>query len=414
VQIAVIGSGISGMAAAYYLSRKHEVSLFEKEARIGGHTHTVTVDSSQGPLAVDTGFIVHNNRAYPNLQRLFRELGVETQPSDMSFAVHSPATGFQYSSRGLRGFFARRRNALRLSHYKLFAEMLRFHREAPKILQQPGAERASLADFLAEGRYHSVFVERYLYPMASAVWSMSMNAMNSFPAATMIRFFNHHGMLTINRQPKWFTVRGGSNEYIAPLTKPYRDRMHMGAGLRAIARSESGITLRFTERPEMHFDQVVFACHGDQVLPLLESPTEKERDVLGGFETSANEVCLHTDSRMLPTRAHARASWNYCLNEHSGQGATVTYHMNRLQSLAVKEDYCVSLNANGFIDPAKVLRRFVYRHPLYTRLAVAAQQRWKEISGANRTHFCGAYWFYGFHEDGVNSALRVAQTLGVE
>jgi predicted NAD/FAD-binding protein len=411
VRVAVIGSGISGMAAAYYLSRKHEVSVFEKDSRLGGHTHTVEVDSSRGRLPVDTGFIVHNNRAYPNLQKLFAELGVETQPSDMSFGVHAPATGFEYSSRGLRGYFARLSNTLRPSHYKLFAEMLRFNRTAPRLLDQPGAENVSLADFLAEGRYHEVFVERYLYPMASAVWSMSLDAMGSFPAATMIRFFHHHGMLGINTHPKWFVLKGGSRTYIAPLTAPYRERIQAGAGLRNVVRSESGVTLRFSARPEQQFDHVVFACHGDQVLPLLESPTDAERDVLAGFETSANDVCLHTDSRMLPQRASARASWNYRLNGHAGEGATVTYHMNRLQSLPVPEDYCVTLNANGSIRPERVLRRFVYHHPLYTRRAVASQARWKEISGQNRTHFCGAYWFYGFHEDGLNSALRVAAAL---
>src|SRR5258708_6001322 len=288
--MAVIGRGISGMAAAYYLSRQHEVSLYEKDQRIGGHTHTVEVESSRGPLAVDTGFIVHNDRNYPNLVRLFQELGVATAPSDMSFAVHNPATGFQYSSRGLRGYFARPSNLLRSSHYKLLTEILRFNRTAPKLIGLPGAERMSLGDFLAEGRFHEVFIERYLYPMASAVWSMSPDAMRSFPATTMIQFFDQHGMLGINTHPKWFVLRGGSKSYIAPITAPYRERVFSSADIRSVGRSESGVTLRFKQRPDAKFDHVVFACHGPQVLPLIESPTDRERDVLRGFQTSANDV----------------------------------------------------------------------------------------------------------------------------
>lgn len=402
------------MAAAYYLSRKHEVSLYEKDQRIGGHTHTVEVESSRGPLAVDTGFIVHNDRNYPNLVRLFQELGVETAPSDMSFAVHNPATGFQYSSRGLRGYFARPSNLLRSSHYKLLTEILRFNRTVPKLIGLPGAERMSLGDFLAEGRFHEVFIERYLYPMASAVWSMSLDAMRSFPAMTMIRFFDHHGMLGINTHPKWFVLRGGSKSYIPPITAPYRERVFSGTDIRSVTRSESGVTLCFAQQPDAKFDHVVFACHGPQVLPLLESPTDRERDVLRGFQTSANDVVLHTDSRLLPVLPSARASWNYCLTPEANTAVTVTYHMNRLQSLAVPEDYCVSLNANGTVRSDKILRRFVYNHPLYTRDAVNSAECWGEISGHNRTHFCGAYWYYGFHEDGLKSAIRVARTLGVE
>jgi len=414
MRIAVIGSGISGMAAAYYLSRKHQVSLFEKEPRLGGHTHTVTVESSRGPLAVDTGFIVHNDRTYPNLVRLFAELGVETQPSDMSFAVASRTSGYEYSSRGLNGFFAQRANLVRADQHRLLREILRFNREAPKLLRHPEAAAMTLGDAIEQGGYHALFTERYLYPMASAVWSMPTEAIGRFPALTLLRFFDNHGMLGIDTLPKWKVVRGGSQSYIPAITAPYQTRIHTGVNIRWVSRSETGVTLSFRDRPEMFFDQVVFGCHGNQILPLLERPSDAEREILGRFTTSRNEVCLHTDSRWLPTRPAARASWNYNLSPDSGGGATVTYHMNRLQSLAVPEDYCVSLNANGGIDPAKVLRRMVYHHPVYAGEAVRAQTRWSEISGRNRTHFCGAYWHYGFHEDGLNSALRVARALGVE
>lgn len=414
MRIAVIGSGISGMAAAYYLSRKHEVFLFEKERRLGGHTHTVTVESSRGPLAVDTGFIVHNDRTYPNLVRLFHELGVDTQPSDMSFAVACQHSGYEYSSRGLNGFYAQRANLVRLDQHRLLREILRFNREAPKLLNDPAAAGMTLGDVMEQGRYAPMFAERYLYPMASAVWSMSSEAIRRFPALTLLRFFANHGMLGINTHPKWKVVRGGSSNYIPRLTAPYKERIYMGVDIQSVARGEADVTLRFRGRPPMCFDQVVFSCHGDQILPLLEAPSDSERDILSRFTTSRNEVCLHTDSRLLPKRPQARASWNYRLSPNHGAGATLTYHMNRLQSLPGPEDYCVTLNANGSIDPAKVLRRLVYHHPLYDSGAVEAQARWSHISGRNRTHFCGAYWFYGFHEDGLNSALRVARALEVE
>jgi predicted NAD/FAD-binding protein len=414
MRIAVIGGGISGLAAAYYLSRKHEVSLFENEPRLGGHTHTVTVESSRGPLPVDTGFIVHNDRTYPHLVKLLAELGVETQPSDMSFAVACRRSGFEYSSRGLNGFFAQRSNLLRPGQYQLLFEILRFNREAPKLLNNPAAAAMTLGDVIHHGRYSGEFTEKYLYPMASAVWSMSREAIRSFPALTLLRFFDNHGMLGIHTHPKWKAIRGGSGSYLGPITASYRDRIFTGAQIQTVVRSEAGVTLRFPDRPDMTFDQVVFGCHGNQVLPLLESPSEAERDILRCFATSRNEVCLHTDSSVLPARPRARTSWNYMLHPDSGGPATVTYHMNRLQSLPVPEDYCVTLNGDGGIDPSKVLRRMVYHHPIYDAGAVQAQGLWGEISGRNRTHFCGAYWAYGFHEDGLNSALRVARALGVE
>ena len=408
-RIAVIGGGISGMAAAYYLSRKHEVTLLEKAARLGGHTHTVLVNG----LEIDTGFIVHNDRTYPHLIRLFKELGVATAPSDMSFSVSNRETGFEYSSRGLNGFFAQRGNAFSPSHYRLLREILRFNREAPRLLTEPGAEELSLSSYLTRGRFHNVFLERYLYPMAAAVWSMSTSMIGRFPALTLIRFFQNHGMLGIDTHPKWRVVKGGSNRYIAPLIADCRDRVLLETNLRSVVRTDHGVTLKIAGRPDLAVDEVVFATHGNQILPLLSEPSDAERDILSKFETSRNEVCLHTDSSLLPVRAQARAAWNYNLSNDNPAGATVTYYMNRLQSLTSTEDYCVTLNATSSIRPDKILRRMIYCHPLFTSEAVRAQRRWSEISGINRIHYCGAYWFNGFHEDGLNSALRVAQSLGV-
>ncbi|MDE3157060.1 MAG: FAD-dependent oxidoreductase [Acidobacteriota bacterium] len=412
-RVAVVGAGISGLAAAYYLSRRHLVWVVEAEPRIGGHTHTVTVESSRGPLPIDTGFIVHNERTYPRLVQLFRELGVATQPSDMSFAVTSPATGFEYSSRGLRGFFAQRRNVVRRRSWELLREILRFNRVAPSVLAQEDAAALTLGDFLDVHRFRGVFLDYYLLPMASAIWSATFQAIRAFPAATLVRFFANHGMLGLNTHPQWRTVCGGSATYLGPLTAPYADRVITGAPVARVARSAREVTVHFADRPAMTFDQVVFACNGDRVLPLLESPTDTEREVLGCFTTSRNEVCLHTDGRLLPERPDARASWNYNLDPADGQAATVTYHMNRLQALDVPEDYCVTLNGTGRVDPARVLRRLTYHHPLFDVAAIRAQERWPEISGRHRTHFAGAYWFYGFHEDGLRSARRVARALGV-
>jgi predicted NAD/FAD-binding protein len=417
-QLAVVGSGISGLAAAYYLSRKHEVFLFEREERLGGHTHTVTVESSRGPLAIDTGFIVHNDRTYPNLIRLLAELGVPRAASDMSFAVSCRRSGYEYSSRGLRGYFAQTGSVWSARPYGLFREIWRFNHEGPRIFERPDVDRLKLGEFLDEYGYGEEFREYYLYPMAAAVWSSSPATLKEFPAAMLIRFFDNHGMLTISGHPKWKTIPGGCSRYIAPISAPYKSRITTGVEIRSVARHENGVTIRFAgEKPNQTFDHVVFATNGDRVLPLLADPTDTERDVLQHFETSRNEVVLHTDDGMLPRLEAARASWNYLLHldKRNGHGpATMTYHMNRLQSLRVRENYCITLNANGQIAPQKVLRRFVYYHPLYTLGALRAQERWREISGVNRTHFCGAYWRYGFHEDGVNSALRVAHSLGVQ
>jgi len=417
-RIAVIGSGISGLAAAYYLSRKHEVFLFEREERIGGHTHTVTVDSSRGPLAIDTGFIVHNDRTYPNLIKLLAELGVPRVNSDMSFAVSCRKTGYEYSSRGIGGFFAQRSNVFRSRPYRLFTEIRRFNREAPQLLRSQESDSITLGDFLDEHRYSEEFRQLYLYPMASAVWSCTPAAAEQFPAAMLIRFFDNHNFLTMTGQYQWKTIPGGCSRYIKPITAPFHSRIGTGVNIKKVARDADGVELHFAdERPASRFDQAVFALHGDRVLPLIENPSHAERDVLRHFRTMENDVVLHTDDALLPRRGAARASWNCLLHLEPGKGTgpvTMTYHMNRLQSLGVPENYCVTLNANAQIRPDKVLRKFVYHHPLFTVEALRAQQRWSEISGVNRLHFAGAYWSYGFHEDGVNSALRVARTLGIQ
>ena len=417
-RIAVIGSGISGLAAAYYLSRKHEVSVLEREERIGGHTHTVTVESKRGPLAIDTGFIVHNDRTYPHLIRLLAELGVPRVNSDMSFGVSCRQSGYEYSSRGLGGFFAQKQNVFRGRPYRLFAEIRRFNREAPRMLERLDTGRAKLGEFLDEHRYSEEFRQLYLFPMTSAVWSCAPAAAREFPAAMLIRFFDNHNFLTMTRQHQWKTIPGGCSRYLGPISASFRSRIVTGAKIAKVSRDAGGVAVHFSDgRPAGQFDHAVFATNGDRVLPLIENPSDSEREVLQHFRTTANDVVLHTDDALLPRREAARASWNYLLHLDARNGSgpvTMTYHMNRLQSLGVPENYCVTLNANGRIRTEKVLRRFVYHHPLFTLEALRAQERWKEISGVDRLHFAGAYWSYGFHEDGVKSGLRVASALGVQ
>jgi uncharacterized protein len=414
-KVAVIGAGISGMAAAYFLSRKHEVWLLEREQRLGGHTHTHTVESSQGPIAVDTGFIVHNDVTYPNFVRLMAELGVDRGESDMSFGVSCRTTGMEWSSRGLRGIFAAPRNLVSAGHYRMLREMARFNREAASLLADPSNIDVTLGAYLDGNHFSQEFQQRYLYPMAAAVWSTSLDEMSDFPAFTLIRFFQNHGFLGFNTQHQWKTIPGGCSRYIEPLTNPYKNRIKLGARIARVVRSKEHTHVHFDDGASQAFDEVVFAVHGNQVLPMLTDATPDERRVLGAFETSRNFAYLHTDERLLPARPAAQASWNYTLERGSGStaGVTVTYDMNRLQRLRVPERFCVSLNPNGQLNHKKVLREMVYFHPKYTLQSVRSQSEWNAISGKNRTHFCGAYWFYGFHEDGLNSALRVANAFGV-
>jgi len=412
-RVAVIGAGISGLAAAYLLSRRHEVHLFEREPRLGGHTHTVVVDGADGEVALDTGFLVHNERTYPNLVRLFRELGISTRDSDMSFAVACRGTGLEYSSRGPAGFFAQPRNLLRPAHFRLLREIMRFNREAPALLRAAGGGSLTLGELLDELRFGDDFRHRYLLPMASAIWSASVDAIRAFPALTFVRFFDNHGLLGLTAQPTWKVVESGSHTYIPKLTPSLRGRIVRDARIEAVHRAESGVTLTFAERLPLGFDDVVFACHGDQVLPLLAKPTDTEREVFGRFRTTTNTAWLHTDASVLPSRPRARASWNYLLAGDAGAPPAVTYDLNRLQGLATRERYCVTLNPSVPIDASRVIGRYVYEHPLYTLDAIHAQERWSEVSGVGRTHYCGAYWGYGFHEDGLNSAVRVAAALGV-
>ena len=399
MRIAVIGAGIAGNVAAWHLHREgHDIAVFEADAHVGGHTHTHAVDG----LAIDTGFIVFNDRTYPHFVALLDDLGVASQPSSMSFSVRNEASGLEYNGTRLSTLFAQRRNLVRPSFYRMLAEIVRFNREAPRLLAS--LQSPTLGEYLAANKYSRAFIGDYLVPMGAAIWSTEPGLMFSFPARFFVRFLANHGMLSIDDRPQWRVIRGGSARYVEKLVAPFRERIRLNTPVRSVRRTP-GAVLVDGER----FDYAFIACHSDQALRMLSDPSPSEREVLGAIRYQKNKAVLHTDTALLPRRRRAWAAWNYhVLPEHEGPVA-LTYNMNILQSLAARETYCVTLNRTKDIDPARILKRLVYHHPLFTPAAVAAQERQSELNGVgrtgHRTYFCGAYWRFGFHEDGVVSAL---------
>src|SRR5690242_19620698 len=395
MRIAIVGSGISGLGAAHALSRVHDVQVYEREGRPGGHANTVV----HGGLALDTGFLVHNERNYPLLTRLFHELGIATHESDMSFSVSCSGCGLEYSGRRP---FAQPANAARPAFVALLWEIGRWLRTA-----RPEDESQSLADYLDEHGYTQRFRRHFLVPLTSALWSTAPGRALEFPAATAIRFFANHGMLGTGRF-RWRTVTGGSRRYVDAIAERLGEGLRLGRPVRSIRRAPDGVEVRVEDRVE-RFDHVVLATHADQALALLEDATADERRVLGGFAYTTNEAVLHTDGSFLPRAPRARASWNYRLGDDGRP--TVTYHLNRLQALDSEQDYCVTLNED--VAPEHVLQRFTYEHPLYTVETLRAQRELPSLAGG-RTHYAGAYFGNGFHEDGLASGVAVARTLGAD
>jgi len=406
MRVAVVGSGIAGLTAAAGLAGRHEITVFEASSWIGGHTNTVDVDEDGRRVAVDTGFIVFNDRTYPNFVTMLDRLGVPWQRSDMSFSLQCERTGLEYNGTSLNALFAQRRNLFRPSFLHMIREILRFNREAPDFLDT-GDETTTLGEWLAANRYGRTFVEHYVVPMGRAIWSAEEDAMLGFPARFFIDFFHRHGFLTVDDRPQWKTVSGGSREYVRRLVAPFADRIRTSSPVVAVRRMPHEVVVRTAGGEVGHFDAVVFACHSDQALAMLEDPSAAEREILGAFPYAPNEAILHTDETLLPKRPLARAAWNYHLRRDPGRGVPVTYDMNVLQSLATGRRYLVSLNLGDLIDERKVLASFGYSHPVYTPEGVAAQKRHAEISGRRRSFYCGAYWRYGFHEDGLVSGLAV-------
>jgi predicted NAD/FAD-binding protein len=404
LKIAIIGSGIAGNTIAYHLNKQHDVTLFEAESHIGGHTHTHQIKHEGNDYNVDTGFIVFNDRTYPNFIALLDELKVAWQPSEMSFSVQCEKTGLEYNGTNLNSLFAQRRNLFNLSFHKMIRDILRFNKTSIELLAD--GNEIKLGDYLKQGHYSQQFIDHYIIPMGSAIWSTEARQMLDFPARFFVRFFHHHGMLTVDNRPQWRTITNGSASYVSALTESFKDKIRLNTPVESVRRLAASVRVKPLNGEEEKFDYVFFACHSDQALKLLSDKKSNEIEILSAIPYQQNTIFLHYDASIMPKRKLAWAAWNYHVTNPHAEQVAVTYNMNILQNLHSKEPLLVTLNHTNQINPAKVIKRLKYMHPVYTLAGAAAQARHAEISGKNRTGFAGAYWRNGFHEDGVVSALE--------
>lgn len=411
MKIAIIGGGISGLTTAHLLCSQHQITLFEAGDYPGGHTNTLDVTHNGISYAVDTGFIVFNERTYPNFIKLLERLGVPSQPSVMSFSAVCETTGLQYCATNLDTLFAQRRNLFSLPFWRMLLEIFRFNRSSAELYGSSDLN-LTLGEYLRVHGYSSLFIEKFLIPMGAAVWSADPAQFLSFPAAAFVQFFTNHGMLNAVDQPVWRVVTGGSRQYVAPLIRPFRDRIRLSTPVERVQRFDDRVIVTPLGGEPEPFDHAVLACHSDQALAMLADPSDAERELLGAIPYQKNDTLLHTDSRLLPSIPKVRASWNCLLPRKQQESVVLTYWMNLLQTITAPVDFCVTLNSPETIDPKAVIRRLVYHHPVYSTAAFEAQKRRDEISGVNRTSYCGAYWSWGFHEDGVKSALAVCRQFG--
>jgi uncharacterized protein len=408
MKIAIIGSGIAGSTLAHHLYKSHDITVFEANSHVGGHTHTHELELFGQNYAIDTGFIVFNDRTYPNFIALLNELKVPWQPSNMSFSVRNEATDLEYNGTTINSLFAQRRNFFRPSFYGMIQEILRFNKESLVLLNSE--TEITLGDYLAKNNYNPMFINNYIVPMGAAIWSTDAAQMMDFPARFLVRFFHHHGFLTVNNRPQWRTIVGGSARYVEALTKPFLHKIKLNSPIVSVKRLKKSVKIKPQFEDEESFDYVFFACHSDQALAMLGADASPvEREILGAIPYQENSIYLHHDGSLMPKRKLAWAAWNYHVTKTPTDKVQVTYNMNILQNLQSPEPILVTLNHTDFINPAKVIKRLKYTHPLYTITGAAAQARHAEISGQNRTGFAGAYWRNGFHEDGVVSALAALQ-----
>jgi uncharacterized protein len=403
MKIAIVGSGIAGLTAAHLLHPEHDITVFEAGSHVGGHVHTHDVELNGRHYAVDTGFIVHNDRTYPNFVSLMDELGVECQDSDMGFSVSCSRTGLEYNGSSLNALFAQRSNLARPGFWRMLGDILRFNREAPEMLRDDSGD-LPLGDYLERQGYGAMFRDYYILPMGAAIWSTDPALMQRFPARFFIRFFINHGLLSVSDRPVWRVIKGGSRRYVEKLTAPFANRIRVNSPVRRIERRDDHVEICLDDG-RIHFDAVFLACHSDQALAMLDAPSERETAVLGAIPYQANEAVLHTDTRLLPKRRRAWAAWNYLMPDGPHGRVSLTYDMNILQGLDAPETFCVTLNASERIDPDKVIARMTYHHPLFTLDGMTAQMNHRAIDGTRRTYYCGAWWRNGFHEDGMVSAL---------
>ena len=412
MKIAIIGSGISGLTSAYLLNRNHDITVFEANDYIGGHTHTHNIKIKDKEYAVDTGFIVYNERTYPNFIKLLDTLGVERQLSTMGFSVKSASEDYEYAGESLNSLFAKRSNIFRLGFLRMLYEMYRFGKKSDST--GLGLDVSiTLGTYLRSENYSNEFINYFIIPMGAAIWSTPANKVLDMPAYFFIKFFYNHGMLEIINRPKWWVIKDGSSAYIKKIIKGFESKINLSSPIRTVSRLDNGIEIETANsKKPLIFDAVVFATHSDQALGMLKDPTEKEKDILSSIPYQKNEVLLHTDSSVLPKRKLAWASWNYQLDSNPESPVVLTYNMNILQSLDCDETFCVTLNDHQSVDKSKVLKKITYHHPLFTVKGIEAQKRKLEISGVNNTYYCGAYWHNGFYEDGVASALEVCKHFG--
>ena len=412
-RIAIIGSGISGLTTAYLLHKSHEITLFEANDYIGGHTHTVKVAQGEQSYDIDTGFIVCNDRNYPNFLKLMDKLNIAMQPTEMSFSVRNDPLGLEYNGHNLNTLFSQRRNLLRPKFYRLIRDILYFNEAAKKAIEEGVAENITLDTFVNQQSLSDIFKNNYLLPMAAAIWSCSMEQAGEFPLQFFLKFFLNHGLLDIKNRPQWYAVKGGSKTYIDPMTSGFKDQIRLSTPVNSVVRDDSWIEVNHATGKET-FDQLVFACHSDQALDLLKNASIEEKAILGELLYQQNDVILHSDASLMPKKSLSWASWNFLAGEQEHNDPTlVTYCMNILQGIASDQPFLVSLNARHKIDPEKIIGEYDYTHPVYSVAGMKAQSRRNEISGVGRIHYCGAYWYNGFHEDGVRSALDIGEKFGV-
>lgn len=403
MRIAIVGTGIAGNVAARKLRDRFDITVYEAAHYVGGHTNTIDVEEDGRRIPVDTGFIVFNDRTYPNFINLLDDIGQESQPSSMTFSVHTADDSLEYCGTGLNGLFAQRRNVIRPSFHRMVRDILRFNREAQDDIRKADPS-LTVGEYLARKGYSGEFTERYLVPMVAAIWSAEPSAVAEMPAAFLVRFFGNHGLLQLKDRPQWRVIKGGSREYVKKLTAGHEDRIRLNAPVTAITRKADGVEVITACGNREWYDYAFIACHSDQALHMLQDATVAEREILGAIRYQDNEAILHTDVRVLPRRRLAWSAWNYFVPRDASHQVSVSYNMNILQGLDTRETYCVTLNDDARIAPDRIIRRVQYQHPIYTKEATQAQGRQAEIN-SDRTFFCGAYWRNGFHEDGVVSAL---------
>ena len=413
MKIAIIGSGISGLTCAYMLNRKHDITIFEKNDYIGGHTHTHEIEYSGRKWNIDSGFIVYNERTYPNFINILDRLGVERQLTRMGFSVKSEKNDLEYAGHSLNGLFAQRSNLFRPSFIRMLRSMWRFNSEARSDLKGLDSE-TTLGEYLKSNGYPEEFIQHFIIPIGAAIWSTVPNQMMDMPAIFFIRFFENHGMLQIVDRPNWWVITGGSKRYVEKMVDGFENKIRLSSPVKNVKREDGNITVQFgaSSLDSENFDSVIFATHSNQSLAMLDAPTKEEIEILSAIKYQKNDALLHYDDSILPKRKNAWSSWNYLLDEDQSKAVALTYNMNILQSLKSDRTFCVSLNSGNLVDESKVIKELSYDHPLFTTSSINAQSRKHEISGKNNTYYCGAYWRNGFHEDGVMSALDVCKDFG--